>query len=39
MVTMDAKISHLANNNFVKLLHSNTHNSAILQRKLNKFDE
>ena len=39
IVTMDAKNSHLANNNFVKLLHSNTHNSAILERKLNKFDE
>ena len=38
-MTMDAKISHLANNNFVKLLHLNTRNSAILQRKLTKFDD
>ena len=31
-VIMDAKIRHLANNNFVKCLHLNAHNSVIIYR-------
>ena len=30
---MDAKIRHLTNNNFVKCLHLNAHNSVIFYRQ------
>ena len=36
-VTMDVKISHLANKNFLKWLHLNVRYSAIIHSKQNKF--